>query len=446
MFALLFGLIALMPGQCAAGQALAADEPRPQKHVIVIHTQAGSDSDADAESIDEPVGASSHKQHQIIIQRSGGADLPKVWIGVRISAVPAPLAAHLGERGVMIGNIVKGSPADQAGLEQYDVVIACDGQPVNQPQDLTGAIGKTEAGKSLTLTLLRKAAERQVDVKVVSRPTEDGTELKYPEPEDALAGDALQMHGRMLRLGPNGQWNLEDLGALNGMPDVLKKLGPLDFKWCTPDLLNKYCPDTSAGTAEEQDVQIELNLQVNEDGEKTAIHRLTDGKIDVTHTDADGKETSATYDDAAALKEGDPKAFEIYVRHAPDARGNVFYMAHPAPDRASKLQKQFQIDVRSKIEDAFQRAHEAQNSAMSRYNEQMDEARQAMEKARTQMHMQVRGAPGHAETLVVNVDDDGTIHVKTSADGQEKAYQFKTREAFKTQEPELYDRVKEFLD
>jgi hypothetical protein len=69
-----------------------------------------------------------------------------------------------------------------------------------------------------------------------------------------------------------------------------------------------------------------------------------------------------------------------------------------------------------------------------------------MEKARTQMHMQVRGAPGHAETLVVNVDDDGTIHVKTSADGQEKAYQFKTREAFKTQEPELYDRVKEFLD
>ncbi len=444
MFALLFGLIALMPGQCAAGQALAADEAGPQKHVIVIRAQAGSDSDVEAESIDEPTGAPSHCQRQIIIQKSGGADLPKVWIGVRISAVPAPLAAHLGERGVMIGNIVKGSPADQAGLEQYDVVVACNGQPVNQPQDLTATIGKVEAGKSLTLTLLRKAAERQVQITPVTRPTEDGMELKYPEPEDALARDALQMHGRMLRLGPNGQWNLEDLGALNGVPDVLNKLGSLDFKWCTPDLFNKYCPDTSAGTAEERDVQIELNLQVNEDGEKTAIHRFTDGKIEVTRTDADGKETSATYDDADALKEGDPKAFEIYARHAPEARGNVFYMAHPAPDRASKLQKQFQIDVRSKLEHTLQRAQEAKNEAVDHYNEALDKARQAVEKAR--VHVQAQAGPGRAETLVVNVDDDGTIHVKTSADGQEKAYQFKTREAFKTQEPELYDRVKEFLD
>jgi len=442
MFALLFGLIALMPGQCAAGQTLAADEAGPQKHVIVIRAQAGSDSDVEAESIDEPTGAPSHCQRQIIIQKSGGADLPKVWIGVRISAVPAPLAAHLGERGVMIGNIVKGSPADQAGLEQYDVVIACDGQPVNQPQDLTAAIGKVEAGKSLTLTLLRKAAERQLQITPVTRPTEDGMELKYPEPEDALARDALQMHGRMLRLGPNGQWNLEDLGALNGMPDILKKLEPFECKLFTPDMFTKACPDASGGTGEEGDAQIELNLQVNEDGQKTAIHRALDGKIEVTRTDADGKETSATYDNEEALKDGDPKAFKIYARCAPSSDGN-FMMVRPFPDQA-KLRREFQVDVHRKLADAFKRAQDAQNSAADHYNEALNKAHQAVEKAR--VHVQAQAGPGRAETLVVNVDDDGTIHVKTSTDGQEKTYQFKTKEAFQSQEPELYDRVKEFLD
>jgi hypothetical protein len=443
MFALLFGLIALMPGQCAAGQALAADEAGPQRHVIVIRAQVGSDSDAEAESIDEPSGAPSHQQRQIIIQKSGGAELPKVWIGVRISAVPAPLAAHLGERGVMIGNIVKGSPADQAGLEQYDVVISCDGQPVNQPQDLTAAIGKVEAGKSLTLTVLRKAAERQVEVKPVARPAEDGMELKYPEPEDALARDALQMHGRLLRLGPNGQWNLEDLGALNGVPDLLKKLEPGEFKWCTPEMLKKPLPDIAGDADEKQDVQIELNLQVNEDGQKTAIHRSPDGKIEVTRSDADGKETSATYDNDEALKDGDPKAFKIYARCAPGSSGNCM-IVRPFPDQVNKLRREFQVDVHRKLTDALKRAQEAQNSAVDHYNEALDKARQAVEKAR--VHVQAQAGPGHAETLIVNVDDDGTIHVKTSTDGQEKAYQFKTKAAFQSQEPELYDRVKKFLD
>src|SRR5690606_24363011 len=60
-----------------------------------------------------------------------GIDPDSAWLGVQLSPVPAALAHHLNlaDNGVMIANIFEGSPADQSGLDRYDIVIRADGEP-----------------------------------------------------------------------------------------------------------------------------------------------------------------------------------------------------------------------------------------------------------------------------------------------------------------------------
>ena len=57
------------------------------------------------------------------------------WIGIRIAPVSSELASHLKLKegaGLMISNIVKGSPADKAGLGRYDVMLKVAGKAIDK--------------------------------------------------------------------------------------------------------------------------------------------------------------------------------------------------------------------------------------------------------------------------------------------------------------------------
>ena len=54
--------------------------------------------------------------------------------------VPEALAAHVRQGKFMLINIAEGSPADQAGLDQYDVVLSFNDRPIEELSDLLDAI------------------------------------------------------------------------------------------------------------------------------------------------------------------------------------------------------------------------------------------------------------------------------------------------------------------
>jgi len=61
------------------------------------------------------------------------------WIGVQFGPVPKPLASHLQlseGQGQMVLNVLKDSPADVSGIQQYDVITAIDG--VETSKDMGG--------------------------------------------------------------------------------------------------------------------------------------------------------------------------------------------------------------------------------------------------------------------------------------------------------------------
>jgi serine protease DegQ len=90
-------------------------------------------------------------------------------LGVAIADITPELAAKLGLgeiRGALIAQVERWSPAQKAGLEEGDVVLAMDGQPIQGATHLRNRIGLTPIGTEVRLSLRRGRAEREVRVTI----------------------------------------------------------------------------------------------------------------------------------------------------------------------------------------------------------------------------------------------------------------------------------------
>jgi hypothetical protein len=115
-------------------------------------------------------------------------ELGKYWIGVQINEVSPALRAQLNlddGRGVMIGDVLPESPANKAGVKQYDILLAIGDQKVGRNEDLLTAV-KDADGKELELTVLRGGSERTRTVTPAERPKRDVV-VRRPEGAQDLA-------------------------------------------------------------------------------------------------------------------------------------------------------------------------------------------------------------------------------------------------------------------
>jgi Do/DeqQ family serine protease len=99
--------------------------------------------------------------------RSGGKAVRRPWLGARLQAVTPEIAETLGLRrptGALVANVVAGSPGARAGLKPSDLIVAIDGQAVDDPnafdyrfatRPLGGAaeVDVQRAGKPVKLTI-----------------------------------------------------------------------------------------------------------------------------------------------------------------------------------------------------------------------------------------------------------------------------------------------------
>lgn len=91
------------------------------------------------------------------------------WLGVQIVAVDEEIAESLGlekPRGALIGDVVRGGPADAAGIKSGDVVLTFDGKDIPVMRDLPKIVADTAVDKEVEVTLLRKGEKLAMKVKV----------------------------------------------------------------------------------------------------------------------------------------------------------------------------------------------------------------------------------------------------------------------------------------
>ena len=78
--------------------------------------------------------------------------------------------------GAFVGNVVKDSPADKAGLKVGDVITAIDGKAITTPSEAIDALAAHKPGDSVTLTVRRanQATDTQIKVTLGEKPDQAG--------------------------------------------------------------------------------------------------------------------------------------------------------------------------------------------------------------------------------------------------------------------------------
>jgi S1-C subfamily serine protease len=107
------------------------------------------------------------------------------WMGINGISVTAEIAQFLGlgdERGVLVMNVVQGSPAEQAGLKgaglgsgqgrfvSADVIVAVNGTAVSTMEELVSEIQRGQVGDTLNLTVVRNGERQEIPVTLAARP------------------------------------------------------------------------------------------------------------------------------------------------------------------------------------------------------------------------------------------------------------------------------------
>lgn len=90
--------------------------------------------------------------------------------------------------GALVGDVTADSPARRSGLEKGDIILAVNGKPVNDSNDLRMRISMMAPDASVNLKVLRNGAERQIAVKLGEMP---GTEAAVNHESDSSQGSAL---------------------------------------------------------------------------------------------------------------------------------------------------------------------------------------------------------------------------------------------------------------
>ena len=116
-----------------------------------------------------PVSTASMVLEQIV--RSGG--VTRGWIGVEVQEITPALAESFklpSSRGALIAGVLRGGPADKAGVKPGDVLVEVEGRPVADPTAMLNLIAALAPGQPAKMKLKRQEKELDATVTVGRRP------------------------------------------------------------------------------------------------------------------------------------------------------------------------------------------------------------------------------------------------------------------------------------
>jgi len=112
------------------------------------------------------------------------------YIGVEPQDITPELAENFGlavKTGTIIAGVVRGGPADKAGMRPGDILTAVDGNTVSDTTEMLNQIAQLVPGKKTKVTVLRKSQQAVLEVTVGTRPkTRRASPFPNGNPHDEL--------------------------------------------------------------------------------------------------------------------------------------------------------------------------------------------------------------------------------------------------------------------
>jgi len=116
------------------------------------------------------------------------------WLGVSIQELNPELAEQFGSPdalGALVGDVVDGSPADDAGIQRGDIIRQYNGTLVKDPTHLRSLVAETAPGASATISVLRDNSSQKLTVAIGELPknlTAMRSSERKPQKNHVLSG------------------------------------------------------------------------------------------------------------------------------------------------------------------------------------------------------------------------------------------------------------------
>ena len=200
------------------------------------------------------VGASDTTQHEgALAQDEGGA-----WLGVSIENT---------EDGVTVMDVASGSPADDAGLRQGDVILAVDGIEIVSAEMLVETIQSYAPGDEVSLTVESRGDEREVLVTLGERPEPAEFQVDVPPMQGMMfflgVEARLTDDGLLIDSGEEGS-PLAEAGLQDG--DVITAINGESIDELFPRLMMEIMQSegTVTFTVERDGAEMEIDVDLGE--------------------------------------------------------------------------------------------------------------------------------------------------------------------------------------
>ncbi|MDP2752452.1 MAG: Do family serine endopeptidase [Rhodocyclaceae bacterium] len=111
--------------------------------------------------------------HDVLAQIIRTGAVTRGWIGVEVQEITPELAEMRRlpvTEGALIAGIVRGSPADKAGIRPGDILLAVAGKKVRDAQIMLDLIAALEPGRSATFRVRREGQEIEIPATIGKRP------------------------------------------------------------------------------------------------------------------------------------------------------------------------------------------------------------------------------------------------------------------------------------
>jgi len=115
----------------------------------------------------------------------------RAWLGVMPNDVDEKIAKSLNidsRQGAIISEVVKDSPAEDAGLKVGDIIKEFDGQKIKDSAHLRTLVSNSEVGKTKTVLIQRGKKEMKIDVKLGELPESVATTGRSTEQSNSKLG------------------------------------------------------------------------------------------------------------------------------------------------------------------------------------------------------------------------------------------------------------------
>ena len=113
--------------------------------------------------------------------------MEKVYIGVTVSASYGQRGSQ-NVQGVTVKSVTEGSPAEEAGIKEGDIITAVNGEKITSASGLSAWTSKSKAGDVLTLSIIRDGENIELKVTLGVRQqttapedNEDDQDQDYPD-------------------------------------------------------------------------------------------------------------------------------------------------------------------------------------------------------------------------------------------------------------------------